>query len=35
MLYYYYENYKINSKEFREKTKELCSDSSFKASANG
>ena len=28
----YYENYKITSKEFREKAKKLCSDSSFKES---
>ena len=32
MLKYYYENDKITTKQFREKAKELCSDSSFKAS---
>ena len=32
MLNYYYENDKITTKQFREKAKELCSDSSFKAS---
>ena len=32
MLNYYYENDKITTKQFREKAKEFCSDSSFKAS---
>ena len=32
MLNYYYENDKITTKQFREKAKELCSDTSFKAS---